>query len=149
MQDESVESAAEAFTAALLHDVGKLVLARSIPDDYADVVAQAEADQVPTWMAERDMLGTTHADVAAYLLSLWGLPTSIVEAVAWHHRPSDRPVRAFGPLGAVHAANVIQHQAHPGDVIGHPSSRDETYLTRLDVPDRFPSWSAACLELPA
>jgi HD-like signal output (HDOD) protein len=147
MQSESPEATGEAFTAALLHDVGKLVLARSLPNDYADVLAQAEADQVPTWVAEREMLGTTHAEVAAYLLSLWGLPTGIVEAVAWHHRPSAYPVSAFGALGAVHAANAIEHTVHPGDAIGIPSGTDEEYLARLSMPDRLPTWSAACLEL--
>ena len=51
--------------------------------------------------------GTTHAEVGAYLLGLWGLPDPIVEAVAWHHNPGGCPGKAFTPLTAVHAADAI------------------------------------------
>lgn len=138
------EEASEAFTAALLHDVGKLLLVRALPNDYADVLDQAAADTVPAWVAERDLLGTTHAEIGAYLLSLWGLPHAVVEAVAWHHRPAESLATAFGALGAVHVGNVIAHRVHPGDTAGVPSDLDAGYLERLQVSGRLPAWSAGC-----
>ncbi len=144
LENAPPDGAGEAFTGALLHDIGKLVLARSLPDDYADVLSEADADQVPTWMAERDMLGTTHAEIGAYLLSLWGLPEAIVEAVAWHHQPSGNPAAAFGPLVVVHVADVIEHRLRPVDRTGVPSPADEDYLDRLHLAGRLGAWSAGC-----
>jgi putative nucleotidyltransferase with HDIG domain len=138
---------AEAFTAALLHDVGKLVLAGSLPDDYGVVVDQADSDHLATWVVEREMLGATHADVGAYLLALWGLPDGIVEAVAWHHRPSECGAPAGSPLTAVHAADVIEHRLHPGDTAGGTTDPDADYLGRLELTAVFATWADACRDL--
>jgi putative nucleotidyltransferase with HDIG domain len=146
MQDGNAQVMSEAFTAALLHDIGKLVLAASLPDEYEAAVTLAEREAMPLWLAEKDVLKTTHAEVGAYLLGLWGLPDPIVETVAWHHRPSDCPSIHFCPLGAVHAANAIEHEMHPGDVVGRGTTVDEAYLTRLEVRWQYPAWKAVCLD---
>jgi putative nucleotidyltransferase with HDIG domain len=148
-QHVAPEVAGEAITAALLHDIGKLVLAGSLPDDYADVIDEADADGTATWVMERDMLGATHADVGAYLLGLWGLPEGIVEAVAWHHRPGESDVPSASPLTAVHAADAIEHRLHPADAAGGASEPDAEYLTRCDLAAAFPTWTAACREWDA
>lgn len=147
LQNASPEAASEAFSAAMVHDVGKLVLAGSLPDDYAFVVQQAEAERVPTWQVEAEWLGATHAEVGAYLLGLWGVPASIVEAVAHHHRPSRAATAGYFPLGAVHVANAVEHQLHPADVVGAASALDEDYLAQYDLADRVPIWTAACVAL--
>ena len=59
---------------------------------------------------EREIYGTTHAEVAGYLFGLWGLPYGIVEAIAWHHRPGELSHLERGPLTALHAADVIDHE---------------------------------------
>ncbi len=145
MQECGPEAVSTAVTAALLHDIGKLVLASSLYDDYGVVVDQAQADRTPVWTVEQEMLGVTHAEVGAYLLSLWGLPEPIVESVAWHHRPSLCPAPDFCPLGTVHVADVIEHQAHPEDNGGGASTADEPYLTQHQVSWQFPAWLDACL----
>jgi putative nucleotidyltransferase with HDIG domain len=145
-QGVSAEAAAEAFTAALLHDIGKLVLAGSLPDDYGVVIDQADADHVATWIVEREMLEATHADIGAYLLGLWGLPDPIVEAVAWHHRPSGCGAPAASSLTAVHAADVIEHRLHPADTAGGTTDTDGEFLDRLELTATFPAWAAACRE---
>ncbi len=96
----------EAFTAALVRDIGMLVLAIGMRDRYGEVLAEVAASQDPLPVVERRMLGVTHAQVGAYLLGIWGLPPSIVEAVAYHHDPElirhdDRAVAL-----AVHAADL-------------------------------------------
>jgi putative nucleotidyltransferase with HDIG domain len=145
-QGGAPEAAGEAFTAALLHDIGKLVLAGSLHDDYGVVVDQADADGVATWLVEREMLGATHADVGAYLLALWGLPDPIVEAVAWHHHPGRCGAPAGGPLTAVHAGDAIEHRLHPADSAGGAMEPDADYLARLQLTTAFPVWAAACRE---
>jgi HD-like signal output (HDOD) protein/CheY-like chemotaxis protein len=95
----------DAFLAGLLHDVGILVLIKQLPTSYVRVLTLMEEKKISQWQAEREVLGITHAEVGAYLLALWGLPDSIIEAVAYHHCPEKCPNRAFGPLSAVYEAN--------------------------------------------
>ena len=76
----------QALLAALLCDVGLLVLAIAAPDAFDEVDARvvAGADRLA---AEHEVHGVTHPDVGAYLLGLWGLPMNVVDAVRCHHDP--------------------------------------------------------------
>ncbi|MBI3410179.1 MAG: HDOD domain-containing protein [Planctomycetes bacterium] len=122
--------------AGLLHDVGKLVLVESMPEAYRDLLVRAAATQKLPWEAEREELGASHAEVGACLLNLWGFPMGVIEAIAWHHRPSACPRIALGPLTAVHVANVltVQNEAPPRDVL------DRDYLARLNLLHKAPRW---------
>src|SRR5262249_53086902 len=99
-EQANAQTVQDAALAGLLHDIGKLILAAHVPEAYRDVLARAAQEGQPLWQVERAALGATHADVGAYVLGLWGIPDPVVEAVAWHHRPSDCPA-GFGPLTAV------------------------------------------------
>jgi len=74
-----------AATAALLHDVGLLALANRIPKEHRENRRQANLRGVRLHEVERERLGTTHAEVGAYLLGLWGLPHDVIAAVVQHH----------------------------------------------------------------
>ena len=78
-----------ASTAALLHNVGTLVLMLRAPDAFRSALEHAAEHHVSMAEAERAVIGVTHAEVGAYLLRLWGLPEEVVEAVGVHHRPLD------------------------------------------------------------
>jgi putative nucleotidyltransferase with HDIG domain len=134
------KAAEDATTAGLLHDVGKLILAGYLPDTYWKALEIAKQERLSLCDAERQAFGSTHAEVGAYLLGLWGLPDSIVEAVAWHHRPNECPAEGFGPLTAVHAANALMHES-PGSPPDQPvSGLDAGYLDRLRLGGRLPAW---------
>jgi putative nucleotidyltransferase with HDIG domain len=99
----------QAYMAGMMHDVGKLVLAVNMQEQYAafaELVAENPASEVEE---EIKMFGASHADVGAYLLGLWGLPDPIVEAVAYHHCPRKSGAIRFAPLVAVHLANALAH----------------------------------------
>lgn len=78
----------EAFTAGLLHDVGRLVIAVRFRDIYWDSVGADEADAIEE--RERSTFGVDHAEVGGWLLEAWALPPIIVEAVRQHHEPEPR-----------------------------------------------------------
>jgi HD-like signal output (HDOD) protein len=100
---------ADFHLAGMLHDIGKLVLAAN------DVTLLVEAEAAPDPLqAEQALFGATHQDVGGYLLELWGLPDSIVEAAAFHHTPSAAPPGHLGPLPAVHAASAIADARRTG-----------------------------------
>lgn len=87
-----------ALVAGLLHDIGKLMLL-DIPDKYRRIQEFNENNGCGRLAAEYEVLNTSHAELGAYLLGLWGLPTSIVESVAFHHNPSRLIGSAFDVSG--------------------------------------------------
>ena len=135
----------EAFTAALLHDVGVLVLVANRPADYARVLELVRTTQVPDWAAEREVFGADHAHVGAYLLGIWGLGDGIVEAVAFHHHPADCQASGFCAVTAVHVGDAIaEAQAHPGPVSSDVPGLDQSYLTRENFLPQLASWRELC-----
>lgn len=107
--DEKV--ARECALAGLFHDIGRLTLASQLTGPYKEVLSRMRGENLTAVEAERAVLGTSHAEVGAYLLGLWGLPDGLVEAVAWHHNPGGCPGGGFAPLTAVHAADAILLEA--------------------------------------
>jgi putative nucleotidyltransferase with HDIG domain len=103
--------AEEAFTAGLLHDIGQVALAVSMRDPYAAVLRETRATRRPLHAVEAERLGVTHAAVGAYLLGVWGLPFSVVEAVAYHHQPSLVEAGDRDVLAAVHLADTLVEAA--------------------------------------
>jgi len=75
------------FTAALLHDIGKIVLGTFLSIDSTPIMKRAFEDNVSFEDAEREILGIDHAEVGAKLLALWELPEEIIQVVQWHHHP--------------------------------------------------------------
>ena len=113
----SKRQAQDAFTAALLHDIGNLVLAVCIPEKFKKTLVAAQTSSRPSHEVEAEMLGVTHAEVGAYLLGLWGLPHPIVEAVAYHHNPAAALERTFDLPTAVSVANALVEEATGGNPI--------------------------------
>lgn len=100
-----LNDAEDIFTAALVHDVGKLILGQFIQEDLEAVQAAAGSD-ISFEIAEKEVLGVDHAEIGARILSHWSLPADLVHAVRWHHDPdgADAPNRT---TDIVHVANVL------------------------------------------
>jgi len=105
VRELKLDAAEEIFTAALLHDVGKLILGQFVQEDYHKIEL-ALTQGVPFETAEAIVLGTDHATVGAEVLSRWSLPADIVNAVRWHHGPEKAP-RTDAMLDVVHVANML------------------------------------------
>lgn len=106
---------ATAYTAGLVHDIGKLAIGEFLDEKArAEVLRNVEQHGTSLLDAERSVIGCDHAEVGAVLLMQWGIPEVIVDAVRHHHNPRlDRGA----PLSAVvHVADAIAHQtgASPG-----------------------------------
>jgi putative nucleotidyltransferase with HDIG domain len=97
----------------LLHDIGKLIIAERAPEHFARALQGVRQERRPLFMIEEELVGVSHAEVGAYLLSLWGLPPPVVEAVAHHHHPERVPQDKIDMLSVVYLANQLAHQ-HPG-----------------------------------
>jgi len=129
----------DAFVAGLLHDVGQLVFVAHHPEQYDQVLNAVATRNQTVSEAEREVFGTTHAEVGGYLLWLWGLPDSVVEAVAFHHEPSRCLDKQFSALTAVHAANVVE-EMQPDGTLADGNQWDDAYLARIGVAGELPAW---------
>jgi putative nucleotidyltransferase with HDIG domain len=105
VKELKLEATDELFTAALLHDVGKLVLGEYVADRFHQIEG-ALAQGVAFEKAENMVLGTDHADIGARILKQWSLPPGIVNAVRWHHDP-DSAAQSDLMLDIVHTANGL------------------------------------------
>jgi HD-like signal output (HDOD) protein/CheY-like chemotaxis protein len=129
-----------ALTAGLLHETGVLVLAAKLPKEYTAMLSLAREEKLSVEDAEHRIFGAGHPEVGAYLLGLWGLPDSIVEAVAFHHEPDRCPGKEFNALAAVYVADRIDRVATPSNVEGSLTLLDPGYLAKLGVSERLPIW---------
>jgi len=137
----------DAFTAGLLPDVGRLVLASAFGAEYPQVLKRAAEPGVLLANCEGDAFGCTHNGVGAYLLGLWGLTDSIVEAVAWHHQPVHAQPNSFSALIAVHTADYNDNQLHVHPFSNETSGMDETLLNQIGLQRQLLSWEKACREV--
>ena len=136
----------QCFLAGLVHDLGYLILAAGLPEQYRNVLRKAADSGCPIWEVERAELNASHAEVGAYLLGLWGLPTPVIEAVAFHHRPAAATTCEFSPVIAVHAADVFAQSltALPAEQAG--LEIDLAHLGALGLGERVEHWRERCLQ---
>ncbi len=136
--DRSV--ADDAFTAGLLHDVGKLILISDFSEKYREVHEVSRLNAEPVLLAEKQIFGVTHGEISAYLLVTWGMPLALGEAVAYHHNPSRSEDSEFSALCAVHASDVLAREIDPeGQGLTH-LPMDDPYLARIGLDGRPELW---------
>lgn len=99
-----------AFTAGLLHDIGKLVMNISFPDDYEQVIAHCSGADCDTTVAEREIIGKDHSWVGYEMAKRWKFPLFIQQAIRDHHAPKQEPLSDL-----VHVANVLCHALDIGN----------------------------------
>ncbi len=126
-----------AYTAGILHDVGRLALAVGFPDRYGPFLMSAEAASSDILEREREIFGTDHCEAGSALMSRWDIPKSLVVVASHHH-----DVPEEGDLGVL---SVVRHGCRFADVLGFEvvqTPRPRTYeelLAELPSPDRLPS----------
>lgn len=104
----------DALLAGLLHDIGYWVLGTELPVELARAVDMAVQKRMALESAETAVIGASHAQIGAYLLGIWGLPYSVVEAVAHHHAPPLAGAREFDTLAALAVAQSLVPEDDPG-----------------------------------
>jgi HD-like signal output (HDOD) protein len=97
----------DSFAVGLLHDVGQIILATALGHFYDSVIERSTSTGEPLWKTEQDMIGSTHAEVGAYLLGLWGMPAPVVEAIANHHSSPSKGAEDFTALTALQIADAM------------------------------------------
>ena len=127
----------DALLAGLLHDIGYWVLAQECPTDLRRAVELAASRAIPLFVAEKEVIGASHAEIGAYLLGIWGLPYPVVEAVAHHHQPERVTQTEFDVLAALVTAHSLaaSDDAAAFSTKVPPDPRvDSTYLLAANAP---------------
>ena len=135
------------FMVGLVHDMGKLVLSELFRDDYARVLAEAGARNIPIRDAEMDVLGVSHAEIGGYLLGLWGFEEVVVLAVARHHEPERAGASPSLAVLLAHAANALEHEIVVLNPHYAPHPLHVDVLAARGLAERIPVWREVCRNL--
>lgn len=137
------EATDEAFTAGVLHDIGKLILISADAAGFSESIRKSEVDEISSWQAELDIFGADHAAIGAHMLSIWGIPQSIIEPVAFHHTPSKAGESSFSVLTAVSSSNEFAQR----NVTNNQRQQEfRNYLTETGCLQNMSSWKQFCHE---
>ncbi len=119
----------EAYTAGILHDIGRLGLLTAYPAEYEELMAHADGEPEDLIRLERERFGVDHVEAGAWLARQWNLPESILNAILRHHD---------APKGAVDEVAVVQMGCRLADLLGFSVNR----------PDQSPELDEVCASLP-
>ncbi len=81
------------FIGGLMQNIGQLVLARSSPEFFQEILLESTSTGKPYHVIERDLLGYDHGELGALLIREWNLSADLEDAVRWHHRFDDPRAR--------------------------------------------------------
>jgi HD-like signal output (HDOD) protein/CheY-like chemotaxis protein len=126
--------ASDAFAAALVRDVGMLILVLGSTEAYAPVLAAAAKTGGDLTDLERAAFGVSHAEVGAYLLGVWGLPAQLIETVAHHHEPTRIEHDDYDVALAVHVAALM------ADAVTMQKPFAPTPEVKVLLGDRLKAW---------
>lgn len=127
----------DALLAGLLHNIGYWVLLQECPREIEQALRIARERGIAMHAAEREVIGASHAEVGAYLLGIWGLPHSVIEAVAFQHTPQRIYQTQFDLLAALVTAEALTLADHSnafGVTEKSEAVINDEYLRRLSAP---------------
>ena len=136
--------------AGMFHDLGKLILVTNFQAPYQKLLTEARRTGQNLWDLENDLFGTSHAEIGAYLMGLWGLEYPVIEAIAYHHCPAKSLSNSTGLLTAVHFGDAFDRLRNDGNDQDNGNGwrqLDRGYLDNLGVADRINNWQTVCNEL--
>jgi len=127
------------FVAGLLHDLGTLLINRRYPEIAEETIRAARGDEHTLRALEMQELGFDHAQLGGLMLLNWRLPTSIADAIGWHHWPQDAE---HAPVDAaiLNVADTIANFSGTGsfcETVAPQGDFDRMVFTRLGLPIDF------------
>lgn len=128
---------AESYTAALLHDIGRVGLVAAYPDEYEAMMAGAEGTPFDLMEQEREHFGVDHVEAGVWLARQWKLPDSILDVIARHHG---------APSGAMDQVRVVQVACRLADLLGFSVNRPVQPLEFEEIAAMLPAWVRPRLE---
>jgi HD-like signal output (HDOD) protein len=102
-----------AFLAGLFHDLGKMLIAVGMPEEYKHIQYRHRLDRRPLRECEQEVLGATHEELSSLAASVWNLPEPIQVAILFHHKPeADTLLSSANPIPLSHLIAAASHHAN-------------------------------------
>ncbi len=137
----------DAYMGGFLHDIGILILASKLPDKYQQILERVYEEKENIWDVEKNVLGTSHAEIGAYLLGLWGFTEDIIEAIIRHHKPEIFGDEPNSLITVLHLADSFAHHLDPAIKEMAMTKLDLDYLKKINLADKAKEWFEACKKL--
>ncbi len=129
----------EAFLAGLLHEAGRFILIDNFAGPFQTACQAARQAKSPLTPHLREIFHTTPPQITAYVMELWGMPASVIAAIALQDDPQQEPGGAFSLASALYVADHIASCNSPPD--GFPVEAWNTeYLRTIGCLDDIPAW---------
>lgn len=116
----------DAYTAGLLHDIGKLFMVKYFPELMSAVFKKSEDEGICVIDAEKQVIATDHAEVGSLLAQKWHLPEFIIDAIRHHHGSSNEPY-ADANSDIVHIVAFSDILTHQVTSVSYPVPGTYTY----------------------
>ncbi len=129
----------EAFVSGLLHDIGVTLLIAYLPERHDRIAAEMLKTKLSFYEVERSLYTLDHAEIGAHLLDAWGLPFSVLEAVAFHHSAPNLHHTRLEPADAVYVAQAMIDARARGQELDE--CIDEQYTRQLGISDQLGEWT--------
>lgn len=109
-------STESAFTAGLLHDIGKVILINYFPEEAAAVIAEVDRSGSTFQQAEAGLHFTDHTVIGSFLAESWMLPDELIKSIRYHHQELTASQENIGLISLVAIANKMVHiiESEPG-----------------------------------
>jgi len=130
----------EAFLAGLLHESGRFILADNFPDQFGAACQVARATDTALAPRLREAFRTSPAQITAYILELWGMPATIIAAIALQDAPAADESKGFTLASALYVAS----RQTPPDMFA-PEEWNRAYLIAIGCWERIPDWEKLSL----
>lgn len=143
--DINADDKEDIFIAGLFHDIGKLVQVANMPEAFQNIITLVQEKHIPFHVAEKEIIGATHAQIGAYLLGLWGFSDSVVKASAFHHELAHSGELGLSSVLAVHIANVVNHEGRTTTESIPYEGLDTVFIEQQGLSERMDEWRELCL----
>ncbi len=137
----------DAYMGGFLHDIGILILASKLPDKYSQILERVYEQKENIWEVEKDVLGTGHAEIGAYLMGLWGFAENVIEAIIHHHKPTIFGDEPKSLITVLHLADSFAHHLDPVIRELAMTKLDLEYLNKIKLTEKAKEWFEACKKL--
>ena len=104
----------EAFLIGMLHDLGLLVIHQKLPRELRAICEESQKEKRNLCDIEREIIGFDHQQLGTALATRWKFPSSVGDAIAFHHHPADAPAEHRGIASLICVADTLSCQAGEG-----------------------------------
>jgi putative nucleotidyltransferase with HDIG domain len=129
-----------AYTAAILHDIGRVALATVMPQSYARVIERGADQSHDLLQSEQELCGIDHCQAGRALVTAWNLPEAFLEITARHHDPETHPRGA---------ASVVRPSCMLADALGFAVVKYRSPRSYAEILAEFPEPARNCFPADA